>query len=56
MTDKKDGLWVEYHLRGDAGFTGAVLDRVTFSLKQDPAMETDREAALKSDRNVVCKK
>ncbi len=56
ITDKKDGLWVEYYLDNTNQTIRSLLDTILETLSGDPQMENDKETAQKADRNVICKK
>ena len=56
VQDTKDGLWVEYTLRRDRTITKDLLRLVEEAAALDPVMEAERNRALKTDRQVLCKK
>lgn len=55
LSDRKEGLWVEYSLNRDKPFRAAVVDLITDAFKDDPGMETERKRAAAADRDVICK-
>ena len=56
VEDEKDGLWVEYRLNRENRFNSDILDVILDALKTNREMGEDREAALRANREVICKK
>jgi ArsR family transcriptional regulator, arsenate/arsenite/antimonite-responsive transcriptional repressor len=56
VEDEKDGLWIEYRLCRDKKLNDAVLDLILETLEPDKKMTDDRMAALKANRETICKK
>ncbi len=56
VDDKKDGLWVEYHLCITDGFTAGILEGILDYLKLDTEMEKERQEARQADRERICKR
>jgi ArsR family transcriptional regulator len=56
VADKKEGLWVEYHLNRGSAASARILELVNQSLREDPLAAGERESALKANRNeITCK-
>jgi DNA-binding transcriptional ArsR family regulator len=56
VEDQKDGLWVEYQLASDNDFISGALGLILDTLEADANMREERNAARKTDRNLICKK
>lgn len=56
VEDSKDGLWVEYHLSRDLKMNRLLLDLAQNIFESDPEMQTEREKASRTDRQVLCRK
>lgn len=56
LSDRKDGLWVEYSLCRDEAFSAGVIDLLTEALKNDPQLQEERSRAFEADRDVICSK
>ncbi len=56
ISDEKDGKWVEYRLRPEAGgdLTARVLDLLQDRLPDDDRVAADARRAEAADRNLLC--
>ena len=56
VEDKKEGLWVEYHLNRGSALSSQILELVDQNLRHDPLAAGERESALKAKRHeITCK-
>lgn len=57
VLDRKEGLWVEYHLNTQDTLPTRILELVEKNLLEDIPADQERKAAMKTNRNeITCKR